>query len=422
MSALPAETLSPSSRLIVLAAAFLGWVFAGLQMGITSLVLRDATVDLLSDSNEESLVRWFAFYVTALLIGAVIGGWWFGRLGDRVGRVRGLALSILCYSLASAASYWAASPLELTFLRMLVGLGVGGAWPNGVALVSEAWPDLSKPMTAGVIGCGANIGISGMALLGIMLEITPDHWRWVMLVGASPLFIGIGTYFWVPESPSWVKTKNEETVGSVFNGDAWQVFRRPLLKNTLLGIALGAVAFVGGWGSANWLVPWASSVGVDAEVPDYALKAQTQLWRGIAGIFGGLTGGWFAAKLGRRRSYFLISLASLLVAQFLFRCLLPGHNYFLPTAAFLGFVGNLYFGWLPLYLPEMFPTSVRATGCGVSFHFGRIASAITVLATGLLVSTFAGDYARIGTMTSWVFAAGMAVTFFLPTQQKNLSE
>ena len=108
--------------------------------------------------------QWFAWYVCAFLFGAAAGGWIFGRLGDRFGRVRAMGWSILCLSVFSGLAYWAASPSQLLLLRFLACLGIGGMWPNGVAIVSEAWSDLSRPILAGIMGTAANVGLLLMAV------------------------------------------------------------------------------------------------------------------------------------------------------------------------------------------------------------------------------------------------------------------
>jgi hypothetical protein len=105
------------------------------------------------------------------------------------------------------------------------------------------------------------------------------------------------------------------------------------------------------------------------------------------------------------------------VAQYTFWFLVPTDAGFLFWVGVLGFFSGIYFGWMPLYLPELFPTRVRATGSGVSFNFGRIVTALTIFATGLLMQLFAGDYARIGQVTSLIFAVGMVAIWFMPQPQ-----
>ncbi|HTK78768.1 MAG TPA: MFS transporter, partial [Gemmataceae bacterium] len=138
-------------RNVILAAAFLGWLCAGIEMGLGPLVSRAAARDLLYGSSAETAARldeahigeWFAWYTAAFLLGGAVGGAMFGRLGDRAGRVRAMGWSIVCFSVFTGAGWFVRTPEQFLILRFLASLGVGGMWPAGVALVSEAWPTAS---------------------------------------------------------------------------------------------------------------------------------------------------------------------------------------------------------------------------------------------------------------------------------------
>jgi len=422
-----AAPLSTAGRYLVLVTAFLGWTFAGVQMGLTSLAVRPAVIDLLQITTDEALVRqWFAWLSGAFLLGAAAGGLVFGWIGDRLGRSRAMGLSILCFSLFCGATYFVQSPSQLIVLRLLVGFGVGGTWPNGVALVSEAWSNASRPMLAGVMGAAANVGLGGMSLIGMWIDIQPSDWRWTMLVGAAPVVLALAVFVLVPESPRWRadRASRLRTDGNVPpRSPVVEVFRPPLLWLTLIGIALGTVPLIGGWGSANWLIPWADQVGSAAENPDYSLGPATQFWRSVTNIIGSLLGGWVASQVGRRRCYFLVSLGSLVTAQYLFRFSSPNDGQFMVFVAVLGLFNGLYFGWLPLFLPELFPTHVRSTGAGVTYNFGRILTVGTLFATSAMVSYFDSNYAQIGTITSFIFVVGMVAILLAPdTTNKQLED
>ena len=176
----------------------------------------------------------------------------------------------------------------------------------------------------------------------------------------------------VPESPSWLRAGPKPGKAAA---PVAEVFRPPLLWLTLIGICLGTIPLLGGWGSGNWLVPWADKVGTTAD-----LKAWIQLNRSFGGSISSLLGGWVAGLAGRRLSYFLISLFSLVISEVVYLGLTPADGWlFAAGAFFVGLIAGTFFGWLPLCLPELFPTRVRSTGSGVTFNFGRIASAFGVL-------------------------------------------
>jgi MFS family permease len=159
-------SLARKNRWLVLAAAFLGWMFAGVEMSLMVSATRPAIQEFFADGTDKAgpasveimADQWFSWYLVAFFLGAAAGGMLFGALGDRLGRAKAMGWSILCYSLITGLSYWVRSPGELLILRFLACLGVGGMWPNGVALVSEAWPSVLRPALSGLIGCSANVG------------------------------------------------------------------------------------------------------------------------------------------------------------------------------------------------------------------------------------------------------------------------
>ena len=175
--------------------------------------------------------------------------------------------------------------------------------------------------------------------------------------------------------------------------------------------------------SVEWSNSWRDWLGWILWLKGASLEASTQWSKSFGGAVGALLGGWVATVLGRRTTYFTISLLSLLISLYIFRYLQPNDPSFLYWAFAIGLFGTLYFGWLPLFLPELFPTRVRATGTGVSFNFGRIATAFGVLGTGALMRALDGDYARVGQLTTLVYVLGMVIVFFTPdTSKRTLDE
>ena len=484
-SAMVHAELSSAGRTLIVVCAFLGWLCAGFHLAITSLAMQPAAIELLARNGELDRARyealntqaanrgparlptplsfidarqllawkakaagWVAWLTCAFLIGAATGGLVFGRLGDRIGRSKAMAFSILTYSSMSAAASMAHSPVQLMVLWYLACTGVGGMWPNGVALISEACSSLSRPLAAGLIGTSANIGLFLLATLAknfplsgkswpwvadiatavaqvwpLGLDASFQGWRWMMVVGAAPLVLGVFALLAVPESPRWLASQRELPVGKSADASNWEIFRPPLLKITLIGIALATIPLIGGWGSANWMSQWAGDVGAAASPPNLQLMPGVQQARAFTGSVGSLLGGWIGSVLGRRRTYFLVSLTALAISQYTFWFVVPTDRDFLYWVSALGFFSGIYFGWLPLCLPELFPTRVRSTGAGVSFNFGRILTAVTVFVTGVLTALFKGDYAQMGRVTSLIFALGMIVIIFAPeTSQKQLED
>ena len=159
--------LSKSAQLAVLVAAFLGLVFDGFELGLMpvaapsvtkSLLGTDVTNALSSRELKEIVGHWFALYTASLMLGAACGGIFLGNLGDRIGRARAMGVSILFYSVFALAGAFAKSQEQMLALRFAVGLGVGGMWPNGVALVAECWRNTSRPTVSGILALGSMWG------------------------------------------------------------------------------------------------------------------------------------------------------------------------------------------------------------------------------------------------------------------------
>jgi MFS family permease len=308
------------------------------------------------------------------------------------------------------------TPYQMLVLRFLVGLGVGGVWPNGVALVAECWPNTSRPTVAGILGAGINVGILGLSLLGQVGEgITSESWRWVFAVAAIPAALGIIVLVMLPESPKWLASRGQAKTPAP---PLSELFRGDLLRPTLVGILLASIPLIGAWAGSKWMIPWAANIGGEAH-PHY--KSTTQFWWALGATLGGLLGAPFAGKVGRRLSYFLISVGATTATWAMFRLTAPFESTFLPIVFAQGVLATAFFGWLPLYLPELFPVRVRATGAGVAMSIGRFVTAAGVLLGGRLFAWFGNDYSKVGAAFAMVFALGAVAVFLAPkTDEKQI--
>src|SRR6058998_3838614 len=381
----------PQNRgpMLALVAAFLGWMFDGMEMGIFPLVARPALQEMQQVRGilgEGFVQSWMGIITALFLLGAACGGLVFGWLGDRIGRVKAMTWSILCYSAFTGFCYFAKEPWHLGALRFVAAFGMGGEWSLGVALVMEAWPSEKRPLLAGVIGAAANVGFALIAVVGLYFKVTQESWRWVMVAGAAPALLALIIQIFVPESRRW-----KESVKRGAAHPVQEIFGSSLLTATLLAVAFASIALIGTWGSVQWLPLWADQL-TQGKMP--AAKAATQIVSGVGAIFGCFIGAWFGGRIGRRPAYFGLCLLSLIFCGLLFRKI---HEYGTPFLILVGIVGGVtaaFYGWLPLYLPELFPTRVRATGQGLSFNFGRILAAIGAWQMGPLMAFFGKSYAN----------------------------
>jgi SHS family sialic acid transporter-like MFS transporter len=420
-----ASLLTPRARYAVLFVAFAALLFDGMELGLMPIAAGSVAKSFLGDAFTKELGGiWFAKLNASLLLGAAVGGIWMGSLGDKIGRTRALGLGVLFYSIFCGLGYFATSLNQMLVLRFLVGLGVGGVWPNGVALVSECWPKVSRPIVAGIMGAGLNFGIFILSRLTAYFHITPESWRWVFAICGAPALLGIAILWLVPESPTWLaarsRRREEADKSKKPSTPLAELFRPPLLRTVLVGIALGSIPLVGAWAASKWIFPWAELVAGSAN-PDY--KSTAQAWWSVGAVLGSFFGAQLASLIGRRLAYFLISLGSTAITCGLFLFTKPMQPIFLPLLFAQGFIATLFFGWLPLYLPELFPTRVRATGSGIAYNVGRFATAAGLFAAGSLVTFFGGDYSRVGAVMALIYALGMIVIWFAPdTTNKSLED
>jgi MFS family permease len=400
---------------MVLAAAFLGWMFDGVEQGIFPLVARPALQDLLGVESDKLIASWMGWITALFLLGAAAGGLVFGWLGDRFGRVRSMMLSILAYSLFTGCIYFATAPWHLGLFRFLAAVGMGGEWSLGVALVMECWPEGKRPLLAGAIGAAANIGFGLVGALGAAFSVTRDSWRWVMLAGAAPALLCLFIAYYVPESERW-----KSSVKGVITMPFREVFSRALRKNTAIGIMVASIVLIGTWGSGQWLPSWADQL-THGKV--HNAKGLTQMLSALGAIIGCFIGPWIGGRMGRRPAYFILCLVSLLSCAFLFRYVHAYGPLFLIMAFLVGGATAAFFGWLPLYLPELFPTRVRATGQGICYNTGRIFAAVGAVQMGLLMQHYDGSYARAGATITLIYGVGLAAIWLAPeTKGKPLPD
>jgi SHS family sialic acid transporter-like MFS transporter len=400
---------------MVLLAAFLGWLFDGFEIGLFPVVARPALQALLPGAADAAIGPWIAKITAAFLLGAAAGGVVFGWLGDRIGRVRSLALSILVYSLFTGLSCFAQAPWQLAGLRFIGALGMGGEWALGVALVMECWPEKWRPLLAGAIGAAANFGFLLTGVMAKAHDVTINSWRWTFLVGAAPAFLVFFIILFVPESEKW-----KASVKKGASKPVQEIFGPGLRKVTLLAILFASVALIGTWGSVQWCPSWADQM---AGKTYPGAKADTQMMQAFGAIVGCLVAPLVGARFGRRVSYFLLCTSSLLLCAILFRTFTQFNHAFLAMSFLVSSTTAAFYGWFPLYFPELFPTRVRATGQGLAYNFGRIFAAGGAMLQGNLMAAFNGSYARAGAVVTLVYLVGMVAIWFAPeTKGRPLPE
>jgi MFS transporter, SHS family, sialic acid transporter len=405
--------------------AWLGWLFDGMEMGIYSLIAVPALKDLMQTSDMKTVLSQVGLLFSLFLLGAALGGYSFGRLGDKIGRVKSLALTVICYSLFTGLSAACTEVWQFGVCRFLGALGLGGEWGLGVALVMESWSNKSRPMLAGVLGAAANIGFLACALVGILMaRFVPggvnEHWRLILLIGTLPAITVLFMLFGVREPEAWKRSKARGEKPDV------RILLQPgLLYKTVMGCLIASVVVLGTWGVFQWIPSWVDQLVGTRQTPYQ--KPVTQMFMALGQIAGAFSGGFIAEWMGRRKSYALFCIGSFISSAVLFYHV---HSYgpaLWWLVAVTGVFSTAFFGWLPLYLPELFPTRIRATGEGITYNFGRILAAIGVFAGMANFYQWFGEgaraFAKASTAMASVYLIGFALIWFVPeTKGQTLPE
>ncbi len=427
-----AHGLDPASsrgRWLALLAAALGWMFDGFEMGLHPLVAAPALRELLGPelragmpsgadaaavaARLASLVGWWNAILNALfLFGAATGGVFFGWLGDRIGRTRTLTLTILTYTLLTGLGGFSTTVWHLATTRFLAAIGMGGEWSLGVALVMELWPGSARPYLAGAIGVAGNGGYLLVALtslaLGASTGQSPSQWRWLMFIGVAPALLTFLIRLAVPESPRW----EHATVHAPPPPRPGELLARGVRGRCLLATLLVGIALLGTWGAVQWIPFWAVSLAGPG-VP--GAKEYAQICSACGACLGTLLAALLAGRFGRKPTYLVLCVLSLLTTGWLFRTPQVFGPAFLGGVFTVGLTTAAFYGWAPLYLPELFPTRVRATAQGVAYNFGRIFAGLGTLAlTGALLDRFRSDLPASLAVTSLIYLAGIALIGFAP--------
>lgn len=515
---------------MALVAALLGWMFDGFELGLFPLVGPNALDELL----REQIVRdatlkteWFGVIMSVFLIGAATGGVLFGWLGDRIGRVRAMSLSIFTYAVFTGLCGFATAAWHIAVLRFVASLGMGGEWALGVALVTELWPDRSRALLAGMIGAAANVGFLFVALISLGLVsfihslgnvllsvglsqaaverlLHGDGWRLLMIVGALPALLVFFIRLLVPESSKWQAAHERGATSCWATRDllgvlwgamgatgvvclwsplfdslvewmmgntaaaavvpAWVTVLRCIgtvaglaiallgfllpvtrylgramatgalpagsrsvyLRRMLLGACLAGVPLLGTWGSLQWAPKWAIALSklLPTDGGPYYAKEYTQILSACGAILGTMLAALAGDALGRRVTYVLMCVASTGSLMYMYLA----HDAYGPQLLASVFVAGCttaaFYGWFPLYFPELFATSIRATSQGFAYNFGRVLSAIGALQTATLTHYFAQGFApeqvevaafpRAGAALASIYLLGVILIWFGP--------
>lgn len=382
-------------HLLVFLGCWLGGIFDGMDSTLMSVVLPSAIGELAGSTSKAVVGQLGSIISGVFLLGWMVGGVLFGLVGDKLGRVRSMIVSILLYALFTGLAGFAQSWEMLALCRFLTGLGIGGELVSISTYLSEVWPERSRAVAVGILITSYQAGV----FLAGSIHLFFHDWRSVFFIGALPALLVIFLRLALKESDRWQedKARRPETseVGTLLGPE----HRRNLLVGSL---AFGGL-LIGYWASLAWIPTWIQSLLATTGGNERSIAT---MYQGLGAIVGCVAAGFMCDALGRRRTLLTSFLGSFGASALMFLTNATFSPVIYWENALLGFFIGLAQAAMYIYLPELFPTRVRATGTGFCLNAGRLATAIAVFFVGVLVMAL-GGYAQ----AALAFSAAYLVAF-----------
>lgn len=402
----PAQIENPAADRIGIALwvsfaiCFLCNVSAGLISTLMSAYLPVVVRDLAAD---QSPIDKISAYISALYIaGWAAGGFVWGLVSDRIGRSKALSISVFIFGVSTLLISFAPSWVWVVVLRLLSGLAVGGILVITPTLLYEIWPAKTRAIMIGIDSIGFPVGIFSTGLVTVSL---PD-WRVAFLVGLVPMVLAVGAYFILKESEQW---KNEGR----------NVSRPPATESDKSNLVKGSIIFgsmlIGLWGMFSWIPTWVQSLLVDTD--GQTERGVAMMLLGAGGLTGGFISGIISNQLGVRKAMILCFSGCIVLSGLLFGTNGTFSNIIYAELALLSLFFGVSQGLLSIYIPQLFPVSIRGTYTGICFNTGRIVTAVAIFFVGILVTVLNG-YSNALLAFAGIFPIGLLTMLFSKENKK----
>jgi MFS family permease len=392
-----------------LGAASLGWMLDSFDVNLYALVLAAVMADLGFGKSMAGLIGSFT------LVAAAGGGILFGMIADRYGRTRALVGSILLYSVFTGACGLAQTAWHLMLFRALLGIGMGGEWASGAALVSETWPPEHRGKALGLVQSSWAVGYAAAALV-TQVVLPVWGWRGAFLVGVLPALVTAWVRRRVEEPEVWRQSRTAHPTATA-GGRLAEIFRGPMLRLTIFVTLMNACTLYGYWAFTQWvpayleLPPSRGGLGLGSYKTLLLVAMNVGMW------FGYVTFGLVSDRLGRKRTYvtYVLAAAGFVMAFASLRTPVA----LLLLGPFVGFFGAGYFSGFGAVTAEIYPTRIRATAQGFTYNLGRVASAAAPWTVGTLADSH-GFGAAFATASAAFLLAAVAWIWIPETRGRRL--
>ena len=412
-----------------LLAANLGWVFDGFENYALVLTAGAALHQLLVPAQFGDIPFFIGAIIGINLLGWGIGGLLGGIAADYIGRKRMMLVTIIAYSVMTGLSSLSFSWWSFAILRFLVGIAVGSEWAIGSSMMAELWPARARGKGAGLMQCGLGIGFFIAALLWLFVApLGAGSWRLMFLIGILPALITLWIRRSVPESARWEKSRARRDAAQARRRDGAplsetdrQLTRftltdlltdRASRRRTIIVFLMSLATTVGFWSISTWVPPF---IGANAAKSGLA-AAPWASYAGMAYTLGSITGyialGFLADALGRKPVTIAFFALTLVLTPILFFST-TSLGWLLVLAFVNAIFSNGQYTWMPVWLPELYPTRMRATALAFAFNAPRFIAFLGPFLAGSMIVAF-GGYGRAVMVLASVYVVGLVAAFFLP--------
>ncbi len=412
-----------------LVATNLGWLFDGFETYALFLTVVPAMHTLLAPAQYVQIPAYFGTVVAITLIGWGIGGLAGGILADYIGRKRTMIYAILAYSLLTGLTALSFDWVSFALLRFFVGMAIGSEWATGSSMMAELWPQNARGKGAGLMQCGLGLGFFLASFVWLFVgSLGPGAWRAMFLVGIVPALFTLWIRTSIAESPAWQQAdaRRRQARGRQQSGappaaddraftrfTIADLFVEPeTRRRTLLVFLMSLSTTLAWWGISSWVPPYIAAMAAKANLPPQQWASYAGMAYNIGAILGYVSFGFLADSLGRKPITMVYYAVAWLLTPVLFLWTHDLHL-LLVAAAANGFVTLGQYCWMPVWLPELYPTRSRGTGIAFAFNAPRLIAFLGPLFAGTLIVAF-GGFSRSAMIISCIYVLGLAVTPFLP--------
>jgi len=413
----------------ILLASNLGWLFDGYETYALILTVGPAMRSLLDPSQYSQIPGYAGTVISITLLGWGIGGVCGGVLADYVGRKRTMIYAILAYSLLTGLTAFSFNWISFALLRFFVGIAIGSEWATGTSMMAELWPRNARGKGAGLMQCGLGIGFFLASFIWLFMSpLGPDAWRYMFLLGVLPALLVLWIRTSIDESDFWleVDAKRREARARKESGatltaeqqaltrfTVTDLFADPeIRRRTVFAFLMSLTTTLAWWGISSWVPPYIASVAAKNGLPG----PQWASYAGMAYNFGAILGyaglGFLSDYFGRKPIAMIYFALAFLMTPVLFLWT-TDPTMLLVVAAVNAFFTLGQYSWMPVWLPELFPTRSRATGIAFSFNAPRFIAFLGPLFAGVLIVQF-GGYSHAAMTIACIYVLGFVAAFFLP--------